>query len=55
MKNHMVRHMNWLTAVHSDRFVFSSRESAAVEDRDHDRSTIHESQLQASSEISVPE
>ena len=42
MKNHMIRHMNWLTAMQCDRFVFSGRENVLVEDREHHKSPIHE-------------
>lgn len=42
MKNHMIRHMNWLTAMQCDRFVFSGRDDVEVEDREHHKSPIHE-------------
>lgn len=42
MKNHMIRHMNWLTAMQCDRFVYSGREDVVVEDREHHKCSIHE-------------
>lgn len=42
VKNHMIRHINWLTAILCDRFVFSGRGDVMVEDREHNKSAIHE-------------
>lgn len=42
MKNHMIRHMNWLTAIQRDRFVFCGREDVVVDDREHHKCSIHE-------------
>lgn len=42
MKNHMIRHMNWLTVMHCDRFVFSGREDVVVDDREHHKCSISE-------------
>lgn len=42
MKNHMIRHMNWLTAMQCDRFVFSGRDDVVVEDREHHKNAIRE-------------
>lgn len=42
MKNHMIRHMNWLTAMQCNRFVFSGREDVVVVDRERQKSPIYE-------------
>jgi len=47
VKNRMIRHMNWLTAMQCDRFVFSGQENVVVEDRQHQKSSIHQAWLRA--------